>query len=201
MLALKATILGLVVVLSAVSLRYRNVVQRASRMSIAAVTADQVLSNYQSDAKELNRILRSIPLQDYRMVGDTVLSRGVFNSVKRSRKQLVFVMSSLCKICTSTLPLLDSIERRNPGTVVGISFGDSKTKLETYANTHQLRFPIVVAPTGELARRLPKHATPVFIALDSSSITTLEIGYTGSSAARLRALYNLNATQKAVGQL
>lgn len=185
---LSAAILALMVAMAVISFRYVSLIKRANKSFLESIVSEQRLTAQKGNVSELARILRNIPIADDRLLGDTVFAPESYRK-SGNRTTLIFVMSPRCGVCTQSLPLLDSIERGNPGTVVGVAFADTKASVEAYSTLHHLRFPIILAPMGSFAQRLPRHATPIFVVKDSATIRDLEIGFTDMSAARLRALY------------
>jgi thiol-disulfide isomerase/thioredoxin len=124
---------------------------------------------------ELTRILLRHRLERSDLVGDMVPpSTGLLHSPRMPR--LVVVLSPTCAACERALPLLDSLEKELPGSVVGVTFGVPRADVMQYSQRFRVQFPILVSPTGAVSDVLPRHATPVFVLYDGVQLRSIDIG-------------------------
>lgn len=163
-----------VIALAVALVRFARQSRELDGARVALLRSAAALEGEKSHVQELIRLLSSVPVDDTRLHGDTVAvtSRGK----EQGRFRLIAVLSPECNACTRILPFLDSLEASFPGAVVGVTFGVPESDVREYVTRASLTFPVIRSPSGELARLLPRHATPVFVLVVGSRIESLDIG-------------------------
>lgn len=126
-----------------------------------------------------------------RLAGTGPAVRGLYNDSMPSPAtldtlgdRLVYVISTRCGNCPLNFPWLALLERRRPGSVLGVSVVDSVSTLVQYGRHHELPFPIVSLRGGWLFDALPRHATPVTVVVREGRITRIATGALTDAAAR-----------------
>lgn len=177
-LVVSVVIVGLIVLSwqHTVTLKSLTEAQILNAGSLAKVQAAE------ASARELERIIRTIPLRGALLEGDTAFPQKKV-PLNRSKTTLLFSLSTSCAACLASLPLLDSLESEMPGRVVAVS-DDSPTTLAQYAKDHDIKFAVLTDAHGSVVDRLPRHGTPVFLVYDSSRVRSLVIGVPDAAARR-----------------
>lgn len=183
--ALLVWILGPSIAFVVILVRFARQSRELTKTKVELLKSAAALEGERSHAVELSRVLASVPIGDPVLYGDTIYVTP--RPATRRDHQLIVVLSPECGACMRALPLLDSLETAASGVVIGATFGVAKAELVEYVDRTRMPFPVVASPEGELARRLPRHATPVFVLRVGSNIESLDIGIPSAHrVARLR---------------
>lgn len=104
----------------------------------------------------------------------------------QGKPALIHFWASWCGICKLEQDSIESISKDHTVITIAMQSGDAD-EVQQYMQNHQLSFPVINDPDGEIANRYGVRAVPASFILDSKGeIAFRETGYTTGWGLRIR---------------
>lgn len=155
--------------------RQRTTQMHLDRRELEAIQTVRAIHEGRLERQELLRALSAIPYAGIFLGGRDVIS-GRDITLKDAVDGLYYVVDSRCGACKAGQPFVDSIGSEFPGSVTILSFNDSESTLDAYADSTGASFRALVNPSGYLALAIPRHVSPVTATVLHGKLQSILIG-------------------------